>query len=288
LDTALDDEAAVINDPPPPKAPAGVVSMDVPRTGPGAEADADAELRELHRRAYGPHPDIQDDAEALARMIALEAAHRQTDRPAEIAEAAELAEAPEAPRVPAPPPVSTITAADTPSPSADLPSVPTRRRTLEAVAVGAAVALAGVLAVAVVAWEPPADAVMRPTGAEPDDRLLALLAAEGPPLGPNAQGTSEMQIDLSTLRAFGTYREVEVWSAMNAFGSPCLIGVHRATEDVVARRCMPTGAALLMDMHWDVLHGDGVRRALPEGHVLRFILRTDTVDVRVLESEGAG
>ena len=38
-------------------------------------SDAERELNELRARAYGPHPDIQADPAALARLTELEAAH---------------------------------------------------------------------------------------------------------------------------------------------------------------------------------------------------------------------
>jgi len=253
--------------------------MDEPAIG----SDTGGELTELRKRAYGPRPDIEEDPAALARLIELEAAQHGSSDPIEPM-VAPLAGTPKT----APTVTATLTTEPPSPPPKEAPSAPTRQWGLIALAVGAAIALTGVLAAAVVAWEPPPDAVMHPTGAEPDDALLTLLAAEGPRPGPNTEGISDMQIDLSTLRAFGTYLEVEVWSATNVFGSPCLIGVHRATEDVVARRCMPTSADLFMDMHWDVHHGDDVRRALPEGQVLRFFLRADAVDVHVLVSEGVG
>ncbi|MFB7890988.1 hypothetical protein ACFC1I_02135 [Microbacterium sp. NPDC056044] len=258
--------------------------MDAPATG----SDVGGELDDLRRRAYGPHPDIEDDPAALARLIELEAAQHPSPRPRAVV-AAPLAEVTQ----PAPA-AAVILSAENPASSAENPPfppgetrpAPRRRWALGALIVGTAIALTGVVIAGVVGFPRPPDAVMRPTGAEPDDQLLTLLAAEGQPLRPDIEGASEMQIDLSTLHAFGTYSDIEVWSAVNTFGSPCLIGVHRATDDVVARRCMPAGADLFMDMPWDVLHENAVRRALPEGQVLRFFLRPDAVDVHVLGSEG--
>ncbi|MFF2485378.1 hypothetical protein ACFVSU_03200 [Microbacterium sp. NPDC058062] len=259
-----------------------MASMDVPANG----SDTDGELAELRRRAYGPHPDIHDDPAALARLIELETGQQRSGRPVEPA-AASVAEVPET----TPTVTATLTEEQPPPPPPPLQtprSAPTRRWGLIALAVGAMVATTGVLATVVMSWDPPPDAVLHPTGTAADEELLTLLKAEGQPFSANDGGASEMEIDLSTLRSFGTYMEVEVWSAVNAFGSPCLIGIHRATEDVVARQCMPAGTDLSMDMYWDVQHGDGVRRALPEGEVLRFLWRADSVDVHVLLSEGTG
>ncbi len=257
--------------------------MDVPAIG----SDTGGELAELRRRAYGPHPDIEDDPAALARLIELEAAQHRSNAPVEPMASPVAAPVAE-PAGTAATVTATLTDDDPVPPPRHVPSAPTRRWGLIALAVGAAIALTGVLAAVAVTSDPPPDAVMRPTGDVPDIVLLRLLAGEGQPRPDDAPGASEMQIDLTTLRAFGTYLEVEVWSATNAFGSPCLIGVHRATDDVVARRCMPAGADLFMDMPWDVLHDDVVRRALPEGEVLRFFLRPDAVDVHVLVSTGVG
>lgn len=247
---------------------------------PSADAYAD-ELNELRKRAYGPDPDIQDDAGALARLIELEAAR---SRPIP---SVRVLEAPTAEAAATAPILVTIPATQKSPPPRDTAPAPTRRWGLIALTVGAAIAATGTLAAVVMAWEPPPDAVLHPTGDEPDEQLLELLEGEGAPATASTPGASEMQIEPSTLRAFGTYREVEVWSATNTFGSPCVIGVHRATEDVVARRCMPAGADLFMDVYWDVAHGDDVRRALPEGQVLRFFLRAYAVDVHTLMSEGA-
>ena len=63
---------------------------------------------------------------------------------------------------------------------------------------------------------------------------------------------------------------------MNAFESPCLIAVHRASFDVVARQCVPEGADLFIDTSE---HG------LPGGERLRFVLRDDTVAAYLLTPE---
>lgn len=259
----------------------GVAVMDGPETG----SDDRQELEELRRRAYGLHPDIQGDVEALTRLTELEEAHRRSRYAAPVMEAPVEA-APTAPND-GPIPVTEPQPRED-SPAAKVaPPVVTRRWRLIALLLAATIAAIGALTAAIRTWDPPADAALEPTGDRPDDQLLALLEAEDQTTL-HRPGVSEMQIDPATLRAFGTYEEVEVWSAANTFGSSCLIGVHRATDDVVARQCMPNGAEPFMDMYWDVYHDDSIRRALPEGHVLRFILRPDRVDVYELVSEGVG
>ena len=66
---------------------------------------------------------------------------------------------------------------------------------------------------------------------------------------------------------------------MNAFGSPCLIAVHRETVNVVARKCVPVGGELFIDADWYVV---------PEGEGVRFFLRGDTVDAYHLVTEEQG
>ena len=144
---------------------------------------------------------------------------------------------------------------------------------------GALVAIGAV--VAMMDSEPRPDATLHPLGVEPDDQLITQMTHEGLGSGPsNPPGFgSEQVIDLSSLRGFGTYQDIEVWSAVNAFESTCLIAFHRETVDVVARQCVPAGVDLFMDTDE---HG------LPEGERLRFFLRGDTVDAYHLVPEEAG
>ena len=137
------------------------------------------------------------------------------------------------------------------------------------VVVGILVAVGVVVATAVLTPAPRPDATLNPTGEEPDDLVLRLLA---PP------EATELEIDLSTLRAFGPFAELELWAAVNAFDSPCLIAIHRSTEDVLGTSCVPVGADPFVDTMY---HG------LPAGANYRFFLRGDTVDAFVLMPEEA-
>ena len=141
--------------------------------------------------------------------------------------------------------------------------------------------LAIVAVVAMMDSEPRPDATLHASGVEPDVQLITLMTSEGLGSGPsNPPGFgSEQVIDLSSLRGFGTYRDIEVWWAVNAFESTCLIAIHRATVDVVARRCVPEGVDLFMDT-------DG--HGLLPGERLRFFLRGDTVAAYHLVPEEAG
>jgi hypothetical protein len=155
--------------------------------------------------------------------------------------------------------------------------------TFIAFAAGALVAGAA-LAAALGFENSPPDATLVPSGVEPDDPLITMLSREGTEYEelPRTIGhASEQLIDLSTLRGFGTYRDIEVWSAENAPGSRCLIAIHRRTVDVIARTCIPVGEDVVMDTEQ---HGLG------PGERLRFVLSdasADAVEVYHLTPEEA-
>jgi hypothetical protein len=114
-----------------------------------------------------------------------------------------------------------------------------------------------------------ADATLERTGIPPDELTLRLLE---PP------EAAHLEMDLTTLRGFGDHDGVDMWSASNAFGSPCLIAIHRETADVLGTSCVPTGGTTFVDTRW---HG------LPPGAAYRFTLRGDAVDVHHLLPMGA-
>ena len=147
-------------------------------------------------------------------------------------------------------------------------------------AIAAGVALAIVVATVLLVSGPRPDAILSPSGVAPDEELIILMEAEGRDLGlSNPAGfASEMVIDLSTLRGFGDYRGIELWSAVNAFESPCLIAVHWDSVDIIGRQCVPKGVDLFIDTMW---HG------LPGGERLRFHLRGDRVAAYLLAPDGA-
>ncbi|WP_243074143.1 hypothetical protein [Microbacterium sp. SS28] len=267
--------------------------------GRASAEDVEGELRELRRRAYGPHPDIEDDAIALARLIELESARTDgldeytsppiapveragaeplTAREPTTVVASVVASAADARMTDAGPEASSR---ETPeSPTGDPRPAVKWWWALIALAAGAVVGVAGVAASAMPSYATP-DARLNPTGAVPDDALLALLRSEGGSTTPRY--SSEMEIDLSTLRGFGTYLEFDVWSADNSVGSQCMTVVHRQSDDVVARKCVPAGVDLFVDVPWRVRHGSGsVRHLSTPGAVLRLVLREDAVDAYLL------
>jgi len=248
-----------------------------------AASDDQKELRELRMRAYGPHRDIEDDPAAMARLAELEGSHFTMNRAAGPAEIASLtASGTETASPLAPTPTERSRLGSSLVTVTDRAPLAAKGRSFLALAVGAVLAVAAVVATAVLGAGPRADAILHPSGAVPDDRLVTVMESEGQEYELNRsalRGSSEMEIDLSTLRAFGTYRDIEVWSAVNVFESPCLIAFHRTSLDVVARECVPAGVDLFIDTAY---HG------LEAGERLRFFLRGDTVEAYLLTPEEAG
>jgi hypothetical protein len=155
-----------------------------------------------------------------------------------------------------------------------------KARSRLALAIAAGVAIGSVVATVLLVSGPRPDAILPPSGVAPDEGLITMMQSEGIELGlPNPAGfASEMGIDLSTLRGFGDYRGIELWSAVNEFESPCLIAVHRESADIIGRRCVPKGVELFVETMW---HG------LPGGERLRFHLRGDRVAAYLLAPDGA-
>lgn len=129
---------------------------------------------------------------------------------------------------------------------------------------GAVAVIAGAVVATVLIVSPRhPDAVMRQTAAEPDGLVRGLVAGEA----------AWVEIDLSTLRAYGSFRGLEIWSGTDTFGSPCLISVNRANDTLSDMRCAPAPAELIMDISstgddYDGLGGEGL---------IRFIHRGDSV-----------
>lgn len=249
-------------------------------------SDADREFDELRARAYGPHADIDTDPPALARLRELEAAHRAdvgpgVDAPmsgsaadtdvaptAAHAGAAAAGEqvAPTGPAATAPSQrVKAVTEGSTRSQRATA-----RRWSRLAWAGGALVVAGGIVATAFLMSAPRPAVTLHPTAAEADNQVRELVAMEVP----------VFEIDTSTLRAYGSYRGLEIWSGVNAFGSPCLVAVHRASGSLSDARCAPAPADLIMDVSSS---GDGFGgfEGLAGNGIIRFMLRGDTVDAYV-------
>jgi hypothetical protein len=209
---------------------------------------ADREFYELRRRAYGPDPDISVDPPGLARLRELEAADRAD--------------------------VNSLPVAPADAASMEHP-VPRWSRLYWA---GAALVLAGgIVTTTLLLSAPRPDATLHPSGAAVDNRLPGLLL-RGAPL---------LKIEASTLRGYGSYLGLEIYSGVNAFDSPCLVALHRASGNLSDVRCAPAPADLMMDVASSRDGFEGFEGRAGDG-IIRFVLRDDTVDAYVYLIPEAG
>ena len=223
-------------------------------------SDADREFQELRRRAYGPDPDISVDPPALARLREIEAANRTDVNTLPVAPASGSEADPEAPADAA---------------SIEHPAPKWRRL----VWVGGALVLAGgiVTTTLLLSAPPRPDATLHPTGAAVDNLLYELVVG----------GAHLLAIEPSTLRGYGSYLGVEIWSGVNAFDSPCLVAVHRASSYLSEARCAPVPADLMMDVSSSGDGFEGFEGRAGDG-IIRFVLRDDAVDAYVYLIPEAG
>lgn len=214
-------------------------------------SDADREFYELRSRAYGPDPDISVDPPALARLRELEAANRAEVNSLPVAPAGESAADSEAPADAAP---------------IEHP-VPKWRRLGW---VGGALVLAGgIIMTTLMLSGPRPEATLYPTRAAVDDQVRELV--EGVPM---------LLVEASTLRGYGSYLGLEIWSGVDRFDSPCLVAVHRASGNLSKARCAPAPADLIMDVASSGDGFEGFEGRSGDG-IIRFILRDDKVDAYV-------
>lgn len=214
-------------------------------------SDADREFRELRRRAYGPDPDISVDPPALARLRDLEAATRADISSPPVASASEGAPDSEA-------------AADAASIEHPLP------KWSRLGWVGGALVLAvGIIMTILMLSAPRPEATLYPTRAAVDDQVRELV--EGVPM---------LLVEASTLRGYGSYLGLEIWSGVDRFDSPCLVAIHRASGNLSKARCAPAPADLIMDVASSGDGFEGFEGRSGDG-IIRFILRDDKVDAYV-------
>lgn len=195
------------------------------------ESDADRELNDLRARAYGPHPDIEADPAALARLIDLEAAH-------------------------------ILAAVAAPEIASDVATAERSRAWL----VAAWIVMVVIVVVSLV-WllSPRPDATLHLVEDETDGELLGNLDVQGRP-------------DVSTLRHFEPYHDVDVWSVENGVGYVCLIAFHRHSGRFETQ-CAPPATELAIYLVAAPEGEDDFGDWLPSGSSVSFRLRDDTVDV---------
>ena len=247
-------------------------------------SDTERELGELRRRAYGRNPDIGVDATALARLRELEEAHRAAVRSRADAPARDSGAGTDAAPTVAPTAAASARDRETPEQAGSTDAAPPaeegalrsllRRamatwRSRVVWTVGALVVVGGIVATVVLVSTRP-DATLPLTAATADGQVRRLVTEEAP----------WFEIDTSTPHAHGSYLGLEIWSGLNAFDSPCLVAVYRATDTLSDSRCAPSAAELIMDVSSS---GDGFEGfpGRPGEGIVRFILRGDTVDAYV-------
>lgn len=246
--------------------------MDAPALSP----ERQQELDELRSRAYGPDADIEHDADALARLIELEELAR-IGTPEHVAETgSRSAPADAAASSAGGPTVVVVDDEGNPVHSADPASVPAARRQwwrrvpMWAFVAGA-LAIGLVVGLAVPPLLPP-----HPT------TTLQRVPVDGAPLDFQMYG-----IPASSPVRYERFHNLEVWSAQTEKGSMCIV-VTTDTGEWIGAGCAPAP----LDAMADVTFFAGMRPVdgleLPEGSVLRFILRGDVMEVWIAETlEGA-
>jgi hypothetical protein len=227
-------------------------------------------MRELRARAYGPHPDIQDDPEALARLAELESVR--------LDEHASAGPGEHASREPVPLTPETVAVIEAPMPDAMATgSEPVQPRSawqkVWATPTGRVWLIGGSLVVIIavinaVTWFAPRrpEATLQPTGIEAEFHIRSAVS-----LAPLAE------LDTTTLRGYEVYRGLEPWVAEGAHGSNCLMVIERATLQAI--RCAPLEAELTVDIGaWPLDATYPYMEGLADGTVIRFQLHGDTVD----------
>lgn len=256
-------------------------------TGSRLSPDAERELRDLRARAYGPNPDIASDPAAFARLSELEAARvavrpSVTDAapPAAVSEsvlaAAATATDAAADAVPTRPAAPTAVLIDDGVGTAHRSFAPgslwqeatSTRSRRQGVAAGAVVLAVALISTVVWAVTPHPDATLEAAVDESTAQLARLLPFAG-----------QLEIDVSSLRAYESYRGVQPWSGVDAWGSPCLFLLERSSDNLLAAECMPREAPLLADIGAWPYRGGDFAKGLANGSIIRFHLAGDSVEV---------
>jgi hypothetical protein len=219
-------------------------------------SDVERELDALRARAYGPEADIDADPAAMARLVELEAAHRAATAARAAASVGAVATA------------VTVTAPGE-------PTAPSSRDGSRGVGGRRTWAVAGVIClfavVAATVWNlvlrP--DATLRQIDAEGGSDVIRVLSAQG--RGPDA----------STLRQFEPYHDVGVWSVENAAGKVCFVVWDFLASGRFSIKCAPPGREVALSLTVESEGVDDFAPWLPDGSIVDFHLRDDTVDVFV-------
>lgn len=97
--------------------------------------------------------------------------------------------------------------------------------------------------------------------------------------GPASAVARLLGVDASSLTSYESFRGVRPWSALDSFGNPCLFLIEHST--LLWEECVPREGELMADIGaWPALAPD-FAAGLPDGSVIRFHYRGNTVDVFV-------
>lgn len=238
--------------------------------------EAMRELAELRRRAYGPHHDIEDDPTALARLTELEA--RRDARSVEGAgtdeSIASWEGAPDAAFAwsgsDAERPDSTADIA-TPAASFGASSRSLWHRTT-ATRARRSWLLAGLgitlgLAYTVEWLRPDPDATLHQIADEGDEVVFSIL------------NRLEADVNRSSIRGYEPYEGLEPWFSMNGRGMHCFMIIDRSARTVDGANCVPPGIDLSADIGAWPLLGGSPAAGPPDGSIIRFHYRGNSVDV---------
>lgn len=255
-------------------------------------SDPAAELDALRRRAYGPHPDIQADPAALARLTELEAARTASrsgrDCTPAPASGATTDGAPVADPPPAAPEAEESDGAAGRSPGVEPAECPPRSRwqhrwhRATATRARRSWFVAGTLAVLfalayTVGWflGPRPDAVLHQSAGGGDEVVFSMLDFLG------------ADVDRSSIRGYEPYRGVEPWFAVDRQGLQCFMIIDRSGPMVDGANCVPPGVGLFADIGTLHLSREDPGASLPDGSIIRFHHRGDSVDVFVYPASKA-
>lgn len=238
-------------------------------------SDAERELNELRRRAYGPHPDIQADPAALARLTKLEAARRAGPPDGadtgigEPAAAADGASGPD----------SAPTASREGAPQSLWRRLTATRARRSSFVAGAlvvffALAFALVYTMASLVGQPRPDAILHPVS-EADNAVFKTLAF----YASNA--------DESTIRGYQPYRGVVPVFHVDRRGYQCM-RIVVPKHGIEGPNCVPPGVDLFVDTGAWRRRGHDLLEGLPDGSMVRFHYRGHSVDVFLYPASKAG
>ncbi|MBG6182026.1 hypothetical protein [Arthrobacter sp. CAN_A1] len=236
--------------------------------------DAMRELADLRRRAYGPHHNIEDDPAALARLTELEA--RRAARSAQGAETDESTAAAEDA------PVAAFAWSDSgdegPDSEADIAAASSgvswrslwHRTTATRSRRNWLVAALGIifgLAYTVEWLRPDPDATLHQIAEEGDEVVISMLSV------------LDADVNPSSIRGYEPYEGLEPWFSMNRRGLHCFMIIDRSRRTVDGANCVPPGVDLSADIGAWPLSGGSDVAGPPDGSVIRFHYRGNSVDV---------